>query len=159
MFRTASFYMLNAVTDAITIRRAAVATLYTNAFYLMANTAVMGVLGFLFWMVIARFYTEAEVGLSSSIISAISLIATLSLVGLNVSTVRFLPRAGNPVKLMNTCFTISGSVSLVTAVIFVVGIGLWSPALVLIKENLILSAAFIVLCLSATLALMVDHIS
>ena len=40
----------------------------------MLNTGVMAILAFVFWIVVARFYTEAEVGLGSAIISAISLL-------------------------------------------------------------------------------------
>jgi hypothetical protein len=70
--------------------------LYSNAFYLMLNTGVMAVFGFFFWIVVARFYTEAEVGLGSAIISAMSLISIMGLVGLNISLVRFLPHADKP---------------------------------------------------------------
>jgi len=62
----------------------------------MLNTAVMTLCGFFFWMVVARFYTEAEVGFSSAMISAISLLALISLVGLNTSLIRFLPQADKP---------------------------------------------------------------
>jgi Polysaccharide biosynthesis protein. len=61
----------------------------------MLNIAVMALCGFFFWMVVARFYTEAEVGYSSAIISAISLLALISMVGLNTSLIRFLSHAEN----------------------------------------------------------------
>lgn len=45
-------------------------TLYRNAFYLILNNVVMSLLGFFFWMVVARFYTEVEVGFSAAILEA-----------------------------------------------------------------------------------------
>ncbi len=130
--------------------------LYTNAAYLIANTAATSLLGFFFWMVVARFYTQAEVGFSSAVLSAISLLTTLSLVGLNVMLVRFLPHADKPQQLINTCFTLSGLISLVIAGIFVAGLDLWSPAISFISKNAIFAAAFISFTLLSTLSHLMD---
>jgi len=90
-------------------------SLYRNAVYLMLNTGVMALLGFFFWMIVARFYTEADVGFSSAIISAINLLTLISLVGLNISLIRFLPQSDKPQDLINSCYTLSGLISLVVA--------------------------------------------
>jgi len=119
--------------------------LYTNAVHLIASTAIMALLGFFFWVVIARFYTEAEVGYSSAIIAAASLIAVLSLVGLDSSLIRFLPQAEKSQQLINSIFTLTILISTAIASIFVVGIELWSPTLVFIKGNAIFSVVFIVI--------------
>jgi len=126
--------------------------LYRNSLFLMANTVVTSGLGFIFWMVVARLYTDAEVGLGAAIISAMSLLALLSGLGLDVSLIRFLPKADKPVDLINSCFTLSGTIAIVAASVFIVGIGLWSPALGFIRENAIFSIAFIVFTLSWTLS-------
>ena len=104
----------------------------------------MALLGFFFWVVVARFYTEIEVGYSSAIISATSLLAILSLVGLDSSLIRFLPQAEKPQQLINSSFTLITLVGLVIAGIFVAGVDFWSPALSFIKGDAIFSAAFIV---------------
>jgi len=122
----------------------------------MLNTAIMALLGFFFWMVVARFYTEAEVGYSSAIISAISLIAIISLAGLNTSLIRFLPQAARPQKLINSCCTLSALISLVVAAIFIAGLSFWSPALIFIKQNAVFIAAFIIFALLWTLSSLVD---
>lgn len=132
--------------------------LYSNAFYLMLNTAVTSLLGFFFWMVVARFYTEAEVGLSSAIISMMTLIATASLVGLNASLVRFLPHADKPRELINSCLTVGGLVSLLLAGMFAAGLGYWSPVLAFIKQNIIFVCAFVIFTLLSTLSSLVDAI-
>ena len=154
------FKVITEAIDTITSRRklkqVAATPLYSNAFYLMLNTAVMALCGFFFWMVVARFYTEAEVGFSSAIISAISLIATISLVGLNTSLIRFLPQANKPPELINSCYTLSGLISLVVAAIFIAGLSFWSPAMVFIKQNAVFIAAFIVFALLWTLSSLVD---
>jgi len=122
----------------------------------MANTVVMAGLGFIFWMVVARLYTEAEVGLGAAIISAMSLLALLSGLGLDVALIRFLPKAEKPVDLINSCFTLSGIVAVVTAAVFIAGIGLWSPALSFIRENAVFSITFIIFTLFWTLSHIMD---
>lgn len=130
--------------------------LYTNAFYLMLNTAVMSFLGFFFWVVVARLYAEKEVGFSSAIITTINLLTVLGLLGLNFSLIRFLPQAEKPQQLINTCFTLTGFTTLVLAGIFLAGINLWSPALAFIRQNAIFSSAFIIFALFWALARMLD---
>jgi len=131
--------------------------LYSNAFYLMLNTAVMAVFGFFFWVVVARFYTEADVGLGSATISAMSLVSIISLVGLNISLVRFLPHSDKPQELINSCYTLGGLVSLVVAGIFLAGLGFWSPALAFVTKNAVFASAFIVFTILLTLSGLVNY--
>jgi O-antigen/teichoic acid export membrane protein len=132
--------------------------LYRNSFFLMANTVVTSGLGFFFWMVVARFYTEAEVGWGSAIISAISLLALLSVPGFGAALIRFLPKAEKPQEMINACFTISGAIAVVLSVIFVAGLDIWSPALAFIKHNIIFAAAFVLFVLAQTLTGMIASV-
>ncbi|TIC79369.1 hypothetical protein [Nocardioides sp. GY 10127] len=59
----------------------------------MAATAVTSVLGLVFWAVAARSYDTAEVGRSSAVISAATLLATLAQLNLGNVFGRFLPAA------------------------------------------------------------------
>ncbi len=163
MLRKTDFPLFKVITEAIDtitsrrrLKQVVTTPLYSNAFYLMLNTAIMALCGFFFWMVVARFYTEAEVGFSSAIISAISLIAIISLVGLNTSLIRFMPQADRPQELLNSCYTLSSLISLVVAAIFIAGLSFWSPAMVFIKQNAVFIAAFIIFALLWTLSSLVD---
>ena len=118
--------------------------LYANAIYLMANVSIMSLLGFFFWIVVARFYSEADVGYSSAIISVIGFLTLLSSLGLNTSLVRFLPQTEKPEALINSCFTLGSLFILVVAGIFLAGLGFWSPALGFIRESAIFALVFIV---------------
>ena len=131
--------------------------LYANALYLMLSTIVTSLCGFFFWLIAARFYSEAVVGYSSAIISALNLLAALSLVGLNISLVRFLPQADNPRKMINTCFTLSSLASLLAAAIFLAGLDFWSPALSFVRENAIFCLAFLFFAVLWTLSLLIDY--
>ncbi len=148
---------VNIVTSRKKLEQFVAIPLYSNAFYLMLNTGVMALFGFFFWIVVARFYTEAEVGLGSAIISAMSLLSIISLVGLNISLVRFLPHADRPQELINSCYTLGGLISLVVAVIFLAGLGFWSPALAFVKQNAIFASAFIVFTMLWTLQSLVNY--
>ncbi len=61
---------------------------------LTGATLVSAAVGFFFWWAAARLYPPKEVGVASSVLSALSLIFTLSTLGLNVGTVRFYPKFG-----------------------------------------------------------------
>jgi O-antigen/teichoic acid export membrane protein len=130
--------------------------LYRNSFFLMANTVVTSGLGFFFWMVVARFYTQAEMGWGSAIISAISLLALLSMPGFNIALIRFLPKAERPKAMINSCLTLSGLIALGVAVISVAGLDIWSPALGFIKENIIFAAAFVFFVIISTISPVLD---
>jgi len=138
------------------IRRVLTTPLYANALYLMLNIAVTSLSGFFFWLIVARFYSEAVVGYSSAIISALNLLAVLSLAGLDISLVRFLPRADSPPKMINTCFTLGSIVSLLAAAIFLAGLGIWSPALSFVRENAIFCLAFLFFAVLWTLSLSIE---
>ena len=147
---------VNIITSREKLKQTATTPLYSNAFYLMLDTGVMSLLGFFFWMIVARFYTEAEVGFGSAVISAISFLVIISLVGLNVSLVRFLPQSDKPQELINSCYTLSGLISLVIAGIFLAGLDFWSPALAFVNQNAIFAIAFIVFALLCTLSSLVN---
>ena len=132
--------------------------LYRNALFLMADTAVGTALGFFFWMVAATFYTEDEVGLAAAAVSAVSLLALLSRLGLGFALVRFLPHAEKPVEMINSCFTLIGTVALAVAGIFIAGLDLWSPALGFIRENVTYILVFVLLVLGLALSQTMDFV-
>ena len=47
--------------------------LYSNALYLMITSAASALLGFIFWIIVARFYTPEDVGLASAAMAAIAI--------------------------------------------------------------------------------------
>ena len=100
--------------------------------------------GFFFWLITARFYPAEEVGLASAIISAMGLIGMLSLLGFDISLVRFLPEREDKVEIINTCMTISFIISISLAIIFVSFVELFSPSLVILKDNWVLLLLFLI---------------
>ena len=107
---------------------------YANAVYLITHKASTAAISFLFWIVAARLLTADEVGLSAAMISAAVLLAFLSRMGMGDGLIRFLPNLeGDSSKLINSVFLIVVASSTLAALVFVLGIPVWSPALQLVR--------------------------
>jgi len=68
--------------------------LYRNAYALMVNTGVTGLLGVAYWLLAARHYTAVEVGRASAIYAAMSLLSGLTAFSLLGAVTRFVPESG-----------------------------------------------------------------
>ncbi len=132
--------------------------LYRNAFFLIGDACITALGGFLFWVVVARFYSEAEVGYSSAILSAVNLLLLISLAGQGFSIVRFLSQSDKPRELINSSFTLSGLISLVAASVFIAGIDFWSPALRFVQRQVIFAITFIGITMIATVSALSDSV-
>jgi len=121
-------------------------SLYRNALFLMLNTAVTAISGFLFWVVAARFYAAEDVGLASAAVATAGFLVTLAGLGLDSGLVRFISESGKDHdNLVNSCLTFGGLVAAVVTAIFLAGLELWSPDLSFIRETPLSVAAFVVL--------------
>lgn len=118
--------------------------LFKNAYFLMFSSVTSAGSGFFFWLFATRFYSTAEVGLASAIIAAMGLLGMISMLGFDISLVRFLPEQEDKAELINSCLTISFIFSFALTMIFIAGIELWSPSLIIIKENKLLLLLFVV---------------
>jgi O-antigen/teichoic acid export membrane protein len=128
-------------------------SLYRNAVYLVASSAVNSFTGVLFWIAAARLYDTGSVGLASAFISAIGFVAIFSSLGLDCGLVRFLPGAGGRTNdIVNSCFTTAGLAAVTLAGIFLAGLEMWSPALLAIKGNPLFLVSFIILACVFTLS-------
>jgi O-antigen/teichoic acid export membrane protein len=129
--------------------------LYSNAVYLIAANAVNALVGFAFWLIAARFYSPVDVGLASAAISGASLLAMLANFGLGYGLIRFLPHSSkNANSLLNSCFSLGSLTSIIIALIFLGGLGFWSPALLFITHNPIYLTAFLLFVLASTLSIL-----
>ncbi|RLI84943.1 MAG: polysaccharide biosynthesis protein, partial [Candidatus Altiarchaeales archaeon] len=134
--------------------------LYSNATYLMLTTIVTSGLGFFFWAIVARFYTVEDVGLATTIISSMMLIATLSVLGFDIGLIRFLPQADleKSKRMINSCLSISGILSISLVVIFLLGLDFLSPKLLFIRESASFISLFALFTFIWSLSMLVDGI-
>ena len=133
--------------------------LYRNAVFLMANTIANNFFGFLFWMVVAWFYATSEFGMATALIAAAMLIANLSTLGLDIGLIRYLPEArGQENSMVNSSFSITAGLAVVISLIFLLGLGLWSPALGFLTESMFFSIAFILVAVFFALSLVMNNV-
>jgi O-antigen/teichoic acid export membrane protein len=118
--------------------------LFKNAYFLMLSSVTTAGSGFFFWLIAARFYSTEDVGLASVIISAMGLVSMLSLLGFNISLIRFLPESENKADLIITCFTTSFTVSLILSLIFIAVVETFSQPLSIIMKNKFLLSLFLI---------------
>ncbi len=111
--------------------------------YLITTEIVAGALGLVFWIIAARRFTDADIGLAAALISSATFLATLSTLGFNISLVRFIPEGKLPVvRLINSAVTIGSIVSVLIAVAFAAFALGWLPALSAVAGSLPVLALF-----------------
>ena len=126
-------------------------SLYRNASYVIVAHGTMAVLGFVFWVIVARFYTEAEVGYSGAIISAIGLVSLAGHLGLETFLIRFLPGSHNKPSVVNSCLTYSTLATFVLAVVCVAGLRLSSSEIAFVGRQPAFFLSFVAFAVSASL--------
>lgn len=133
--------------------------LYQNAVYLMLNQVTYAASGFIFWIIAARFYSDADVGRAAALIAAVTLLMDISNLGLGFALIRFVPnREREAVPLINSALTIGGIASVVVAVIFLAGLSVWSPELKFVQDHPVFIAAFVAFSLAFTLYILLDQV-
>lgn len=132
--------------------------LIQNSFYLMLSTGVTAGLGFIFWMICARLFTPSQIGLATSLISAMSLLSYASLLGFNVTFVRTLPTSSNRSNLMNTGLLLSISAAIVLSTIYVEALDIIAPKLDILLDTGWNSVIFVIIVALATINLLTDSI-
>jgi D-inositol-3-phosphate glycosyltransferase len=90
-----------------------------NAGFLMGSTAITALLGLAFWSAAARLYSVSQIGIATSLISAVALLAYLALFGLNGSLIRFLPSTHDPQRQVSAVLTVAGLAAVLTGVGYV----------------------------------------
>jgi O-antigen/teichoic acid export membrane protein len=117
---------LSILTHGRHLRRA----LLSNSAFLIANTLAGSFFGFLFWIIVARVYTPAQVGIGAAYIAAITFLTNAGEMGLGTAWIRFLPglrRERN--SFVNSSLVAAAASTLIVTALFVAGIPIWSPVL------------------------------
>jgi hypothetical protein len=78
-------------------------------------------LGFLAWLVAARLFDAADVGLAAAIVAAMMLCVQLSLIGVGSSIINLFPAQQHaPARLFDTAFSVVGLAALAVGAVFLV---------------------------------------
>jgi len=132
-------------------------SLLKNAFYLMATNLTNLILGFVFWVIAARYYSPHDIGTISAVLSSMFLIAMISSLGFPTALLFYLPRDGkNADRIINSCIIASIAAAIVFSSIYIFGIHLWTPALGSIFSSLEYDLIFIAVTIFSTVSAMIS---
>jgi len=133
-------------------------SLYKNSIFLMLSTAIMSLLGFFFWIIVARLYSVEHVGLGTTLISTVTLISSLSIFGLGNGLIRFLPSSDSKNKMINTSYTLVTIISLLISVIYLIFLKIFSPKLLFVRESIVFSILFVVFTVFTSLNVISENV-
>jgi O-antigen/teichoic acid export membrane protein/aminoglycoside phosphotransferase (APT) family kinase protein len=119
--------------------------LYRNGYALVVATGATSLLGFLYWILAARRYSQADVGRNTALIASMTFLANLAHLNLTNGLNRFVPTSGRSTgRLIALAYVVAGTLSVVAALIYIGGVEIWSPELTsLVRDNPLAIGAFI----------------
>jgi O-antigen/teichoic acid export membrane protein len=132
--------------------------LYLNGYVLVAMRVLSTLFGFIFWALAARFMSSTDVGLASGTLSAAMLLSGIAILGLGYAVVKYLSQTESKNSLVNFSLVISGVISLILALIFLLMLNVFSPALEILRSYPVHSFLFLILVLAWTLSVMLNWI-
>ncbi len=124
-------------------RRLASDSLFRNSVYLMGSTFVVAGSGFFYWIFAAHMYQAKAVGLAATFIAISNVVMILSLMGYDNSFIRFLPKAKNKNTQIDTGFTVSIIVAIITSLVYLAAIYAFIPGLSIATSSLLWMGFFV----------------
>lgn len=118
--------------------------LYQNSLYMILASLGSSGFGFVFWMMAAGIYPQDEVGVATVILSSAFFIVSITRFGLDQSIIRFFP-SGDKSAIFGSSLIVTTVLSIAFGLVFVAGLDLWSPGLGVLRDNILLYIALIVL--------------
>ena len=132
--------------------------LLQNSFFIMLATATMGFLGFLFWLISARLFPVAEIGVATTLISATNLLSYVSLLGFNTTLITSLPQSATKNAEIDSALLLVFAAGIVTAFGYIVIIPTFTPELEFVRDSIPLLAGFVVLTAFSAVNLVTDSV-
>lgn len=132
--------------------------LILNSIYLFGVLLVGSVFGFIAWTITARYYLPENVGLATSVISVIQLISGLTNLGLGMGVIRFLKNTEKPVIMLNVAFTLTFFLTILVSVIFISGLDIWLPSLVILKNRWDYALFFVAYTIATGLTILIQMV-
>jgi O-antigen/teichoic acid export membrane protein len=97
---------------------------------LVLSSGLTSGLGLLFWILAARLYDSATVGVNSTVLSAMTLLGTAAQLNLGNALLRFVPVAGRHVRtLVVCCYAAAIAAAALAGAVFALGASWWAPEL------------------------------
>jgi O-antigen/teichoic acid export membrane protein len=133
--------------------------LFKNAAHLISGVGISYILGFLFWVIAVRFYDPSSIGLTFALLSILGIFTMIAELGFSMGLIRFIPNAGKDENLLiNTCFTVSSLISILLAIVFIIGLPIWGTAFIPLFDIPLFSFIFIIFSIFFTIFFILPHI-
>jgi len=132
--------------------------LYKNSFYVMASNMVLMGTGFIFWIIAARLYNTAQIGIATSLYSLLTLLSSLSVLGFGSGLMRFLPGSDSKNEKINSSILITACASLLLTTATVFALPKISPHLAFVTHNNLFLISFIIFTVMQTLNFLIEAI-
>jgi O-antigen/teichoic acid export membrane protein len=97
---------------------------------LVMSAAMSGAIGLVFWVLAARLFDPATLGVGSAVLSAVTLLASASHLNLGNAMLRFVPVADRRGAVVAGCFAAGAGCGAVVGLGFGIGANIWAPDLV-----------------------------
>jgi O-antigen/teichoic acid export membrane protein len=112
-----------------------------------------------YWILAARTYTPAVVGLNAAAISAMMFLAGVSQLNLMSALLRFIPGAGRSTgRFVVSAYLISVSVAAVSSLIFLRGVGTWAPRLSFLGSSPVVIVWFTLATMASCIFVLQDSV-
>jgi colanic acid/amylovoran biosynthesis protein len=132
--------------------------LLRNSVYIMLSTGFMAAFGLIFWLLVAHFYTPSQVGIASTLISSMNFITYVALLGFNSSFVQLIPQSPRRNEQITAGFLFVAGTAIVVSIGYVLTVPHFAPRLGFLDSSPILSAAFVILTMGASVNLLTDSV-
>lgn len=133
-------------------------SLFRNSVYLMASTGILAFCGFFFWILAARLYSTAEIGLATALISATVLLSNFSLLGVNTALVRFLPGDPRPGRSISTALGVVGAATLIISAVYLLALPHVNPQLSEILSHPVQAGLFLLFMVAVSANTLTDSV-
>ncbi|MFD0632268.1 oligosaccharide flippase family protein [Catenulispora yoronensis] len=129
-----------------------------NSMFLMVSAGLTAGIGFIFWALVAHLYNSTQIGLATTLLSAISLISFLSTFGFGATMIRFQARGAARNRQVSVMLALVAGASFVLGTGYVLIVKLISPDLAFVHDKPVYAVVLIGICVFATVNLVTDSV-
>src|SRR5262245_51349215 len=118
--------------------------LIRNGYSLVASTGMTSVLGLVYWVLAARLYSVAEIGINAALISTMTAVGGIAQLNLASVLNRFLPSSGRTASkwMILGAYGAGMITALFSCFLFLLGVHAWAPSLRFLEDSPWLAAWF-----------------
>jgi O-antigen/teichoic acid export membrane protein len=132
--------------------------LYLNSIFMILSTGVLAVFGFIFWIFVARIFSVENIGIATSLISVMTLISDITLLGLNISLIYYLPKTQQKNEMITSSNILIVVTTIIVSIIFLSELKIFSPPLLFLQRNIVYMILFILFMIGAALNIIIEVI-